>query len=463
MSKRDSRGALMKKMGLVFSLLIGLYLLLTAGCPASKSSTSVEATFSELRVSGNRIVNEEGKEIRLRGVHFTDPFVLEKDDLNQDGVPDNHFADIVTDFVRVKALGANVVRVAIYPGFYQLVGGESYLSRYVDRLIDLAQKNKLYIILSYQVIGQPGGWYFSGADSLLQDYPAKIHYTDHDMVVAFWNTVAARYGQRKHVLFEMYNEPADDTTPFTWTDWRPTGELLIATIRKHSDNIILGSATEYSSDLSAVSGNPYSDSNLIYVAHIYPITAPEGKDQVPEWERRFGFLAKTYPVIVSEWGFHDGTTDEVVNGTIEGYARPLIDYLNQKNIHWVAFVYHPPDAEPPMLESDWTTLNEFGKFVKESLGGSSSITVISPNGGEKWRRGRKVQIVWSSTGIAGDVHVELSFDGGTIWKPILTQTPNDGQERWRVKTRKTTQAMLRIISASDPSISDTSDTVFTIR
>lgn len=328
---------------------------------------SNKTTFSKLSISGNLIVNEEGQEIRLRGVHFTDPFVLENDDLNQDGEPDNHFADIATDFVRVKALGANVVRVAIYPGFYQLVGGESYLSRYVDRLIDLAEKNKLYIILSYQVIGRPGSWYFSGADTMLAAYPAKVHYTDSDMAVAFWNTVAARYGQREHVLFEIYNEPADDTVDFTWADWRLTGQLLIDTVRKHSDNIILGSATEYSSDLSAVLGNPYSDSNLIYVAHIYPITAPEGEDQVPEWERRFGFLAKTYPVIVSEWGFHDGTTDEVVNGTIEGYARPLINYLDQKNIHWVAFVYHPPDAEPPMLESDWTTLNEFGKFVKERL------------------------------------------------------------------------------------------------
>ncbi len=169
------------------------------------------------------------------------------------------------------------------------------------------------------------------------------------------------------MLFEIYNEPADNTADFTWADWRPTGQLLIDTVRKHSDNIILGSGPKYSNDLSDVPKNPYSDSNLVYVAHIYPGNVPEEEDQVTEWERTFGFLASTYPVIVSEWGFHDGTKDETVNGTLKGYARPLINYLDQKNIHWVAYGYFVPEGEPPMLESDWTTLNEFGKFVQERL------------------------------------------------------------------------------------------------
>jgi len=327
-------------------------------------------TLSKLSVSGNRIVNEEGQEIRLRGVNFEDPFVLEKDDLNQDGTPDNHFVEIEADFKRIKKLGANIVRLPLYPGYYFLVG-KSYLTRYVDRMIDLAEENGLYAIISYHAIGRPGGWYESVSDQMLWNYPVKLYYTDTDMAVAFWNTVAARYCKRKHVLFEIYNEPADNpndaTDDLTWDDWRPTGELLIATIRQHSDNIVLGPGLNYTNDLSAVPTNPYSDSNLVYVAHVYPNTVPKGEDQVSEWERLFGFLAKTYPVIVSEWGFHDGGKDETTSGTLKDFGRPLLDYLDQKNIHWVAYLYHPPDAEPPMLEADWTTLNEFGRFVKERL------------------------------------------------------------------------------------------------
>jgi hypothetical protein len=113
--------------------------------------------------------------------------------------------------------------------------------------------------------------------------------------------------------------------------------------------------------------NPYRDANLVYVAHIYPNQVPEGEDQVSEWERLFGFLAETYPVIVSEWGFQEDGKEELSRGTLEGYGRPFLDYLDEKNIHWTAFVYHPFDMEPAMVESDWTTLTEFGEFVKKRL------------------------------------------------------------------------------------------------
>lgn len=328
-------------------------------------STGTE--LSRLSVSGNLIVDDGGNEVRLRGVNFEDPLWLDKFDFAGDGSPDDRFAEIATDLARVKALGANIVRFPIYPGNYFLLGGEIYLSTYVDRMIDLAEENGLYVSISYQVIGKPGGWYNDEADDGLPDYPSKLHYTDEGMAVEFWNTVAARYGERSHVLFEIYNEPADETADFTWTDLRPTGELLIETIRQHSDNIILGSGPNYSSDLTAVPDNPYSDANLVYVAHIYPATAWQGDDQVAEWERLVGFLADTYPVIVSEWGFYNGGNDETVDGTLEGFGRPLINYLDEKNIHWIAYGYFPPDARPPMLEADWTTLNEFGEFVAERL------------------------------------------------------------------------------------------------
>lgn len=335
------------------------------------NTSPVKDRISKLHVLGNHIVNDEGQSIRLRGVSFEDPFMLEKG-ANENGVVDNHFSKIAVDFTRVKALGANVVRLSIFPGYYFLVGGDKYLTSYVDHMVDLAQENGLYVIISYHVIGRPGGWYESDSDTtMLPNYPARVHYTDTNMAVAFWNNVATRYGQKNHVLFEMYNEPVGMLDPtnddFTWEKWRPTGQLLIDTIRQHSDNIILGSGPKYTGDLSDVPTNPYTDSNLVYVAHIYPNTVPKGEDQIMEWNRRFGFLSSTYPVIVSEWGFHNGGKDETTRGTIEGFGKPLLDYLDQKDINWVAYVYHPPDDEPPMLESDWATLNEFGQFVKNRL------------------------------------------------------------------------------------------------
>jgi len=285
-------------------ILLIIIAVVASGAFFLKPSVSVKPTLSKIHVSGNRIVTEDGQTIRLRGVVFGDPFLMEHDDFDRDGVPDHHFTEkTAEDFTRVKALGANIVRLMIYPGYYRLVGEEKYLATYVDREVDLAEKNGLYIILDYHVIGRPGGWYDAPSDATLAEYPTKVHYTDADMAVAFWDKVATRYGKRNHVLFEIYNEPADDTTDFTWAQWRPTGQLLIDTVRKHSSNIILGSGPKYSNDLSDVPKNPYSDTNLVYVAHVYPGNVPKGEDQVAAWEKDFGFLAKTYPMIVSEWGF----------------------------------------------------------------------------------------------------------------------------------------------------------------
>lgn len=84
------------------------------------------------------------------------------------------------------------------------------------------------------------------------------------------------------LMRQIYNEPADNpddaTDDLTGTTWRPMGELLITTIRQHSDNIILGPSLNYTNDLSSVPTNPYIDSNLVYVAHVYPNTVPQGKE-----------------------------------------------------------------------------------------------------------------------------------------------------------------------------------------
>src|SRR5258708_772024 len=146
-------------------------------------TTNPNTILPKLSVSGNRIVTEEGNPIRLRGVNFEDPFLLEKG-ADEKGLVDNHFPKIADDFARVKALGANVVRLTLYPGYYFLVGDEKYLASYVDRMIDLAQENGLYVIISYHVIGRPGGWYESDSDTtMLPSYPAKVHYTDINMAI----------------------------------------------------------------------------------------------------------------------------------------------------------------------------------------------------------------------------------------------------------------------------------------
>jgi hypothetical protein len=61
-----------------------------------------------------------------------------------------------------------------------------------------------------------------------------------------------------------------------------------------------------------------------------------------------------------------------------------------------------------------------------------SIRVTSPNGREVWDIGSVQTIRWTSTGITGNVRIDLSRDGGSTWTTIISSTPNDGSEQWTV-------------------------------
>lgn len=76
---------------LCFSLLIATVYFSSKGNSTLGESTSL---LPKLVVSGNQIVTERGDIIRLRGVNFMDPFVLDVDDLDGDGVSDRHFDKI---------------------------------------------------------------------------------------------------------------------------------------------------------------------------------------------------------------------------------------------------------------------------------------------------------------------------------------------------------------------------------
>ena len=93
---------------------------------------------------------------------------------------------------------------------------------------------------------------------------------------------------------------------------------------------------------------------------------------------------------------------------------------------------------------------------------SSSITVTSPNGGESWAAGASRNITWNSSNVTGNVNIQLSRNGGSTWTTIISGTANDGSQSWTVSGAATTQARIRVVSANNSSISDSSNSNFTI-
>ncbi|MCX6582296.1 MAG: S8 family serine peptidase [Candidatus Aminicenantes bacterium] len=91
-----------------------------------------------------------------------------------------------------------------------------------------------------------------------------------------------------------------------------------------------------------------------------------------------------------------------------------------------------------------------------------TLTVTTPNGGEKWDAATVHNITWTSTGSVGNVKIEYSSNNGGSWNTVFGSTANNGSYSWTLPTLNSTACKVRIGEASDGSPTDTSNAVFSI-
>ncbi len=101
-------------------------------------------------------------------------------------------------------------------------------------------------------------------------------------------------------------------------------------------------------------------------------------------------------------------------------------------------------------------------IISEAPSPSSSITVLTPNGGEDWPTGLAQTIQWDSNNLSGNVKIELSRNGGNTYETLFANTSNDGSQTWAVSGLASNNCRIRISSIDTPSVSDLSDGAFTI-
>jgi hypothetical protein len=92
-----------------------------------------------------------------------------------------------------------------------------------------------------------------------------------------------------------------------------------------------------------------------------------------------------------------------------------------------------------------------------------SLQLTSPNGGESWTIGSTQNITWTSTGVTGNLKIELNrnYPSGA-WETLFASTPNDGTESWVVTGPASSPCRIRVSSLDDPSVYDISDGDFSI-
>lgn len=92
----------------------------------------------------------------------------------------------------------------------------------------------------------------------------------------------------------------------------------------------------------------------------------------------------------------------------------------------------------------------------------SSITLISPNGGESLSAGATYQITWTSDSVA-NVKIDYSTNSGINWINVATSVPAaSGSYSWVVPNTPSTNCKVVISDVSNALLKDESDSVFTI-
>jgi hypothetical protein len=319
----------------------------------------------ELKVSGNKLINDQGRPVILQGVN----------------VPSLEWSakgEQVNRSAKVALLDwkANVIRVPVSNSYWFGRGkgakepsndADAY-RRIVDDLVKIAAGQGAYLILDLHLFGGP-----------------KAN------AVEFWKDAAARYANNPAVLFDLFNEP----TGITWDLWQKGGvrevkdkktqevtqvevvgmQALIDAVRSTgARNIVIAGGVGYAYDLSGVlEGYALADhdgNGLVYATHFY--------NWHRGWEKRFLPLANKYPILVGEFGADVKKMSFIPGNQQENpytWMPDALGMIQKYNLNWTAFSFHP--AASPVLIKDWTyePTPFFGAFVKDALAGKKFESV----------------------------------------------------------------------------------------
>jgi endoglucanase len=259
----------------------------TAPVPPPEQRTAPVTRHGQLSVQGAKLVDSSGQPVVLRGQAFG----------WDNWWPQYYNADVVgwlrddwcVDIVR-PAMG-------IEPDGAYLSNPEQSKS-HVTAVVDAAVEVGVYVIIDWHA-----------------------HDLHQEEAVAFFSEMAERYGDKPHVLYEIFNEPEQDET---WPQVKEYATAVIGAIREHDpDNLVIVGTPEWAQRIDAAAADPLQgQTNVLYSVHFYaathgqwlrdrtraaidkgipvmvtessgPQASGQGKNNYTEWNAWFDFMEKT--------------------------------------------------------------------------------------------------------------------------------------------------------------------------
>lgn len=198
--------------------------------------------------------------------------------------------------------GVDVFRIANYIENGGYAAKPAFWKNWIDRWVDSVGKRGMYCIIDWHILddGNP----------------------HENMALAkdFWDYMSKKHVGKKHVLYEICNEPNGRTV--TWPIIKTYADTILSIIRKNDpETIVLVGTPTWSGNPWAVIGDELEDPNVMYTFHFYAGThgffLPDIKKAVSK-----------IPIFASEWGTTASTGDGEVNASV---THQFMDIFNGNN------------------------------------------------------------------------------------------------------------------------------------
>ena len=308
----------------------------------------------KLSVSGNRIVDENGNTVILKGMCAGDPAqLIQESRWNEDY------------FRKASVWGAKIFRIPVSPWSYHETGGHERIFSNLEQAVYWCKKYRMYAVIEWHSCGNI-------VKGIFQD-PVSGYETTMPELADFWRTVSKKYRNEPTAAFyEIFNEPAAiewKSGTLSWNEWREKADELIDTVYTYNPAAIpLVAGLDWAYDLKGYASDPLRNTGFVFSVH--PYAGRTGEPWEEHWESDFGYIAENHPMIFTEIGFdpQDTIVPQIYRAT-EDYGRRILDFADARGISWTAFVFYKGIGWPMPLFDDWEhyTPTISGTFFKDEL------------------------------------------------------------------------------------------------
>ncbi|MBR5653043.1 MAG: glycoside hydrolase family 5 protein [Prevotella sp.] len=280
-------------------------ILAMALCIGAKAFDPVKQ-WGQLQVVGTQLCAQNGEPVVLRGVSFG-------------------WHNIWPRFYNKKAVKwlkedwhPTVIRAAMGVTTVEdnYMDNPTFALECIEPVIKAAIKNNLYVIVDWH-----------------------SHEMLTDEAVKFFGYIAEKYGKYPHVIYELYNEPVNDS----WDDLKVYATKIINEIRKYDpDNVILMGCPHWDQDINLVADSPLQGfTNIMYTVHFYAATHHQYLR-----DRMVDAIQRGIPVFVSESAGMEASG----NGPLDPVEwQAWIDCMEQHKVSWVTWSLSDKDETCSML------------------------------------------------------------------------------------------------------------------